>query len=81
MQPLRNRVLALLVFVPVVALLGCQKGSNSAPPATAVKAGAQSGEGEKAALKDNSPLEEISGCQSDQESQHPTFAIASPPAR
>jgi len=74
-QPLRNCVLASLVLVSAMAVLGCQKGSDSTPPAAAVGGAAHNNGGEKAELKGNSPVDAASEAKAELDSQHPSFAI------
>jgi cyclophilin family peptidyl-prolyl cis-trans isomerase len=70
-QSLRNTALALLVIIPVVTLMGCQKGGDSAP-ATAAVSGPSGNKSEPAA---NTAAEELEDPKPDPNRQHPVFAI------
>ncbi len=71
MQSLRKSALALLVIIPVFALMGCQKGGDSAP-ATAAVSGPSGNKAEPAA---NAAAEVPDDPKPDPNLQHPVFAI------
>jgi cyclophilin family peptidyl-prolyl cis-trans isomerase len=72
-QSLRKSVFALSVFFPALALLGCQKASETAPPTAAVKGPA----GEKAETPTSpaADLADTAEAKPDPNLNHPIFAI------
>ena len=68
MQSLRKSILAMVRFVPVLALAGCQKGGDSTQPTAAVSGpGGEKADSHAAAATEAPPVK------SDQDPQHPIY--------
>ena len=70
-QALRKSALAILVIIPILAIMGCQKGGDSAPATAAVNGPS----GNKAEPAANTALEVPDDPKPDPNLQHPVFAI------